>query len=42
MALFGVFLRSVAKVLSPLIVEGLYNDFWQFKNTINSATYTCN
>ena len=38
MALLGVFLRSVTKALSPLIVEGLYNDFWQFKIAVNSVS----
>lgn len=38
MDLLGVLFRCVAKALSPFIVEGLYNDFWQFKHAINSTS----
>lgn len=37
MGLLSVILRSITEALSPLIVEGLFNDFWQFKNAVNSV-----
>lgn len=37
MKLIGVLLRSITKSISPLIVEGLYDGFWQYKNAVNSC-----
>lgn len=41
MALLQVLLRKITKSISPLIVEGLYGDFWNFKKSlINNKSQT--